>query len=190
MIKGRVIMQNSDYADQKIIAQQGDSQQSNPLGSKPAEAVPDEFRNILMEIIRQAESTVSYLSILMIAVDCCEDFVKADGLSAGEAYQNQIFQLLQSFLKRAGDRVVSWGADSFACILADTDAIGAAEMTRKIKIGVQDLELPNRLSTDQIAAVSIEGASFILTCETSLDKLISASLDALAQTREQTVSGA
>lgn len=178
-------MQNSDYADKKIVEIQDCPGRSSETNFVTPLAAPRTFNQMLKDTIRQAESTISCLSILMISVDFFEAFAQAYGQEASENCQKQISGLLCASLKRAGDLAAKFDNGDFACILSDTDSQGAQEMAYKIRDGVENLKIPNSASPfAPMVTVSIESLSTILTGDTSDEMLLELAFQALNRTKK------
>lgn len=144
------------------------------------------FDEMFTEAINKSQTTVFYLSILMIDIDYFKTFDTDDGQPSGEDCQRQVAGILKETLKRSGDLAAHWDYGKFACLLSDTDPAGAAEMAEKIRIKVFNLAIPNPLSTiADVVTVSIGVVTAILTNETSYDALLKKADRALSTARER-----
>lgn len=157
---------------------------SNDLDTVTQIANRQEFDVRFSEAIAKSKTTVCYLSILMIGIDYFNRLYDTYGQQYGDDCLRQITISLKSILKRSGDLAARWDVEKFACILSDTDSIGATEMAEKIRKDIIDLAIPNSASpVSDVVTVSIGVVTSILTDDTSYDQLLKKADQALSTAR-------
>ena len=95
------------------------------------------------------------LSLLIIDVDYFKPYNDAYGHLAGDDCLKAIAGILQTALRRPGDRAARIGGEEFAVILPDTDAVGATIVAWSIRKAVRDLALRHDRSREGLITVSI-----------------------------------
>ena len=82
------------------------------------------------------------ISLVMIDIDYFKQYNDTRGHQEGD---NCLKQIVESILKslRGSDLAARYGGEEFACILPETDKIGALFTAEKIRKRVEELELPH-----------------------------------------------
>jgi diguanylate cyclase (GGDEF)-like protein len=143
------------------------------------------FDAMFTEAINKSKITVCYLSILMVDIDYFKNLNDTYGQLSSDNCLRQVASLLRDTLKRSGDLAARWNDEKFACILSDTDAVGAAKIAEEIRTKVLELAIPNTASAvAEIVTVSIGTVTSILTDETSYDTLLKKAEQALSMANE------
>ena len=100
------------------------------------------FDEIMSLEWRRAIRSSQPLSLIMCDIDYFKNYNDTYGHLEGDACLRKVANKLCDLLKRPGDLVGRWGGEEFACILPETDIIGA--MTVAERIGKNnDLTIPH-----------------------------------------------
>lgn len=86
------------------------------------------------------------LSLIMIDVDHFKNFNDHYGHVAGDHCLIRIGTLLKTIVNRAPDVVARYGGEEFAVILPETESLGARLIANRIRLGVEELNIPHVLS--------------------------------------------
>ncbi len=97
---------------------------------------------------RRAKRGGSSISLMLVDVDYFKQYNDTYGHSAGDDCLKQIAQGLQRSLKRPGDCAARIGGEEFAILLPETDALGAAIMADRIRIDIEELNMPHNGSRE------------------------------------------
>lgn len=96
------------------------------------------------------------LAFLVVDVDFFKQYNERFGQSAGDACLTRIAHVLRSSLARSVDIVGRSGGEEFVALLPATSSLGAYELARRIKSGVEALQIPHPdSSVAQVVTVSI-----------------------------------
>lgn len=79
----------------------------------------------------------SQLSLIIIDIDFFKEYNDFYGHIAGDACIKQIAQTLRRALPRKTDLLARYGGDEFACILPETNAAGAANVSKQLHTSVE-----------------------------------------------------
>nr|WP_243131272.1 diguanylate cyclase [Desulfitobacterium sp. LBE] len=113
------------------------------------------------------------LSVLMIDVDCFKKYNDFYGHLEGDKCLYKIAQTLKSNVKRSSDLVARWGGEEFACVLTDTDRIGAMLVGERLRRAVVKLNIPSEISdVDRVVTASIGVATALPSVDNSLEELL------------------
>lgn len=113
------------------------------------------------------------VSALMIDVDYFKLYNDHYGHPAGDACLKKITRAIQSCLHRPLDLLGRYGGEEFVVLLSETDSIGAFRVAGAINKAVEALGLRHEVSpTNNVATVSIGGATCARTQGHSLEELI------------------
>jgi diguanylate cyclase (GGDEF)-like protein len=99
------------------------------------------FDQFLDQEWRRGQRSRSPLSLILMDVDYFKAFNDALGHLDGDDCLRQIAMSLEGCIHRAGDLIARHGGDEFACVLADTDAVGAAGVAENIQASIAALAL-------------------------------------------------
>lgn len=99
------------------------------------------FEEYLDREWRRALRNARPLSLVMCGVNCLKNCIDAFGRPSGEECLKKVALSLCYSVKRPGDFVARYGIAVFAVVLPETDASGAAVMAKKLKAGVEALEI-------------------------------------------------
>ena len=86
------------------------------------------------------------LSLIMIDVDHFKNFNDHYGHVAGDHCLIRIGTLLKTIVNRAPDVVARYGGEEFVVILPETESLGARLIANRIRLGVEELNIPHVLS--------------------------------------------
>lgn len=114
----------------------------------------------LPEEIRRLGRELSWMSVMMVDIDHFKQFNDHYGHPAGDDALKQVGQALRATLTRAADGVVRYGGEEFACLLPETDGVGARLLGEKMRRRVESLAIPHAQSkTSSVVTISIGAAS-------------------------------
>jgi diguanylate cyclase (GGDEF)-like protein len=99
------------------------------------------FDQFLDQEWRRGQRSRSPLSLILMDVDYFKAYNDALGHLEGDDCLRQMAMSLEGCIHRAGDLVARHGGDEFACVLADTDAVGAAGVAENIQASIAALAL-------------------------------------------------
>jgi len=103
----------------------------------------DEVLN--QEYARHARSRAE-LSLILLDIDHFKAFNDTYGHVAGDDCLRQIGRVLIDCTTRAADLAARYGGEEFACILPETDRIGAVVIAERIRLAIQALGIPHKAS--------------------------------------------
>lgn len=92
---------------------------------------------------RRAIRSGQPLSMIMADIDYFKDYNDTYGHLQGDVCLRKVANKLCESLKRPGDLVGRWGGEEFACILPETDSIGAMIVAEQLRTGVIELAIPH-----------------------------------------------
>ena len=101
------------------------------------------FDEIMSLEWRRAIRSSQPLSLIMCDIDYFKNYNDTYGHLEGDACLRKVANKLCDLLKRPGDLVGRWGGEEFACILPETDIIGAMTVAERIRKGIIDLTIPH-----------------------------------------------
>lgn len=81
------------------------------------------------------------LSLIMADIDHFKNYNDTYGHLQGDVCLRKVASQLCKALKRPGDLVGRWGGEEFACILPETDSIGAMILAEQMRTSVIDLAI-------------------------------------------------
>lgn len=129
------------------------------------------FDRVLVREYDRQRRTRSPLSLLLIDIDHFKYVNDHYGHLTGDDYLRAVSRSLESSITRATDLVARFGGEEFACILPDTAADDALLLASKAAKNIEDLRLPNALSTRPHLTVSI-GVATLLNSQASLEEFL------------------
>lgn len=86
------------------------------------------------------------LSVVMLDVDFFKKFNDGYGHLLGDRCLKQVASTIRGSLQRPADFAARYGGEEFACILPNTDSKGAIAIADKIRINIENLNIPHRNS--------------------------------------------
>ncbi len=120
------------------------------------------------------------LSLIMADIDHFKNYNDTYGHLEGDGCLRKVATRLSQTLKRPGDMVGRWGGEEFACILPETDSVGAMFVAEELRKSIIDLSIPHKSSpVAPIITISLGVASMIPTPERDPAELIKHSDEAL-----------
>ncbi|MBF0273784.1 MAG: PleD family two-component system response regulator [Nitrospinae bacterium] len=103
----------------------------------------DEFLKQEWDRARRAQSV---LSVILMDVDFFKNFNDNYGHSAGDDCLIRVAQVLDKTLVRNTDLVARYGGEEFIAVLPDTSIERAMELAEKIRVNVEELNIPHLFS--------------------------------------------
>jgi diguanylate cyclase (GGDEF)-like protein len=102
------------------------------------------------------------LALLLMEVDHFSSFCEAYGKAAGDDVLRKLIGALTGGIQRAGDVVGRYSDRVFACVLPETDTVGAVSVGERIRAELNALAIPHEGSeTAPIVTLSIGLASLV-----------------------------
>jgi diguanylate cyclase (GGDEF)-like protein len=102
------------------------------------------FDQDLAQRFRQAKDKKRHpIAMLMIDVDNFKAYNDHFGHQGGDTCLIQVARTLRDGLRRDGDRVSRYGGEEFALLLADTDLAAACAVAERLRLAVEQLDLPH-----------------------------------------------
>lgn len=86
------------------------------------------------------------LSLIMLDIDFFKAFNDHYGHLAGDDCLRQVAQCLDGRVRRPADLVARYGGEEFACLLPETNAMGAATMAKRFLESMNELNIPHAYS--------------------------------------------
>jgi diguanylate cyclase (GGDEF)-like protein len=83
------------------------------------------------------------ISMILMDIDHFKRFNDALGHPAGDSCLQRVADVLSASLQRSLDFVARYGGEEFACILTETDAMGALEVAQRIATNVAAARVPH-----------------------------------------------
>lgn len=111
------------------------------------------------------------LSLLMVDVDNFKAYNDTNGHLGGDECLKRIATAVSSEM-RANDLVARYGGEEFAVILPNQSLKGAASVAERIRIRVEQLRVPNRMTASERVTVSIGAATALPSAETDASELV------------------
>jgi diguanylate cyclase (GGDEF)-like protein len=143
------------------------------------------FDQFLDQEWRRGQRSRSPLSLILIDVDYFKAFNDALGHLGGDDCLRQVAMSLEGSIHRAGDLIGRFGGDEFACVLADTDAVGAAGVAENIQASIAALALAHPNSpASSLVTLSLGVVTRIAEYGEEPDALIQGAERALAAAQE------
>lgn len=114
------------------------------------------------------------LSIVLMDLDHFRPYIDHHGASNAEETLKRISAAFVEAIQRPGDLVASFGMGSFACVLPETDNLGAVSVAERLRAELATLAIPHGASdTGPNLTLSIGTATRIPSSSLDLDDLIS-----------------
>ncbi len=98
-----------------------------------------------LEYARHARSGAE-LSLILLDIDHFKAFNDTYGHIAGDDCLRQIGRVIAESAARPADLTARYGGEEFACILPETDHIGAVIIAERIRRAIQSLGIPHKTS--------------------------------------------
>jgi len=110
----------------------------------------------LSRIIKALSRANSYLSYMMIDIDCFKKYNDHYGHIEGDRCLHQVAQALQSCVRRGDDIIVRYGGEEFAVVLPNSNMKGAKTVANLMLETIHSLSIPHKTSdVADIITVSI-----------------------------------
>ncbi len=124
------------------------------------------------------------LSIVLMDLDHFRAYIDHHGAPAAEDTLKRIATAFIEAIQRPGDLVASFGLGSFACVLPETDNLGAVSVAERLRAELATMAIPHGESeTAPNLTMSIGTATRIPSSSLDLDDLISLAERALREAK-------
>lgn len=139
-----------------------------------------QFEAVLEREWRRAERGTLPLSLILLDIDHFKLFNDTYGHQRGDGCLQQVAQTLDDQVQRTSDLVARYGGEEFAIILPGSDALTAAELAEKLRMGVRALAITHaHAPAVPIVTVSLGVATLCPTASDSATMLVAAADQAL-----------
>jgi diguanylate cyclase (GGDEF)-like protein len=133
---------------------------------------------------RRAMRHQSPQSLIIADIDFFKEFNECYGRSTGDKCLRNIAATISVCLKRDTDCVAHFQTNQFACLLAETDIMGAVQVAKKIIDAVEELDIPHKGSpiADHVT-ISMGVATLRPSSRVASEKLIIQAEELLAEAK-------
>jgi len=128
---------------------------------------------------RLAIRTNSDISLLLIDVDHFKAYNDIYGHLAGDDCLRRLAKVILEMVARPSDLVARYGGEEFAVVLPNTPPPGAMQVADRIRVAVQELDMPHAGNPHHVVTVSIGCATETPEMDSKLESLIDAADHAL-----------
>lgn len=126
------------------------------------------------------------ISLVLLEVDHFDAFCEANGTQAGNEVLRRVIGALPGGIQRAGDVVGRFSDQVFACVLPETDTVGAVSVGERIRAEVNSMAIAHGHSlAAPFVTLSLGVASLAPGRNNLLEDLIEAAEEALARARQR-----
>jgi len=126
------------------------------------------------------------IALLLMEVDHFAAYCEHYGKSAGDEVHRRLIDALTGGIQRAGDVVGRFGEQVFACMLPETDTVGAVSVGERIRAEMNSMAIPNeRSETAPIITLSLGLTSLVPGRNDLLADLTEAAEASLAQAQQR-----
>jgi diguanylate cyclase (GGDEF)-like protein len=113
------------------------------------------FDDLLEQEFKRAQRGRTPLSLILMDLDFFKQFNDCYGHPAGDACLHSAARELAALVVRAGDLAARYGGEEFAVLLPNTDQAGALAVAERIRLAIQELQLPHRQSRAGVVTASL-----------------------------------
>jgi len=139
-------------------------------------------------LVRECEYSVQHscpLSLIMVDIDFFKQYNDKYGHLTGDECLKQLASTLEDTISGSKELVARYGGEEFVIVLPETDKIGAAEVAKKIRSTVEELNIPHiGSSICKHLTVSAGVSTLILDSKEMPEKLIHEADKALYQAKQ------
>ncbi len=101
------------------------------------------------------------ISLVMFDIDSFKAFNDNYGHQAGDDCLKQVATEIRTFARRPGDLTARYGGEEFVLVLADTDAVCAADIAESIRTSVESLRISHDHSLTGVVTISAGVATVV-----------------------------
>ncbi len=134
---------------------------------------------------QQQQQKQKPLTLILCDVDCFKQFNDTYGHQAGDECLQQIAEVLLGAVRCPCALVARYGGEEFAVVLPDTDEQGGLELAERIRLQLQEQQIPHTGSPPGYVTVSMGLATLIPSSGYSPDQLLAAADAALYEAKAQ-----
>jgi diguanylate cyclase (GGDEF)-like protein len=146
------------------------------------------FQEFLEREWRRASRERQHVTVIMIEVDHFRALNDRQGKPDGDAFLKKVAEVLTPIIHRPSDVIARYGgAGKFGVVLGATDRKGAMLVAERLRVAVENLKLPNPVSTTAPFVTASLGVAVAMPDREGAwqdIELIASSERALAQARE------
>lgn len=136
------------------------------------------FDEALQTEWRQCRRQQTPLALVMIDIDYFKYYNDHHGHQAGDECLRAVAHALKEQMMRPHDLIARYGGEEFACLLPDTDVLGAWHKAEQLRAAVEQLAIPHPVGEQAFLSLSCGAAALIPHSFNSPQELIS-SADAM-----------
>ena len=183
-----VALQKADlYRQLEAVNQDLHSQATHDALTNLANRVAfDRYLHQEWERLRRSQAP---LSVILCDLDGFKALNDGWGYPAGDAALQQVAQLLQDSVRRAGDLAARLGGDEFACLLPETPLAAARSVAERLCQGVCDLDLRYQGERLPGLTLSVGVTSIVPNATESPEALVTLADQALYRVKAQGGNG-
>lgn len=133
----------------------------------------------------RAARTATTMALVMLDIDHFKKFNDHYGHQHGDDCLRNVAEVLRSGARRQGDLVARYGGEEFCMILPDTPASGALEIAERLRVAIEDLNMPHALSPYARVTVSIGLAAMEATERGNASTLLRLADEALYRAKSE-----
>ena len=112
--------------------------------------------------------------MVLMDLDHFTSYYEHYGISAGDRCLQQVASALEEAIQRPGDLVARFDKSGFACVLPETDTLGAVSVAERMRAELASLAIPHAASpsSSTILTMSVGVATRVPTNETEPEDLV------------------
>ncbi|MDX1978404.1 MAG: diguanylate cyclase [Pseudanabaenaceae cyanobacterium bins.68] len=138
------------------------------------------FDQVLARELLLSWQNREHFSLIMFDIDYFKQFNDTYGHLAGDDCLRRVAKLTNQTVHRPRDQVARYGGEEFVVVLPGTGGSGAVAIAEKIRLGIQNLQIPHSGSkVSNYVTVSLGVHTLCLTEPVSADQMISTADQAL-----------
>jgi diguanylate cyclase (GGDEF)-like protein len=124
------------------------------------------------------------LGLVMVDLDCFHAYNEVYGHLGGDACLRRVNEAMAKCLRRPSDFLGRYGGEEFVAVLPNTDAAGARLVAERLRLAVEELQLPHGKSTcANVVTITAGFASIEAPPDMTVDQLIGAADAALLRAK-------
>jgi diguanylate cyclase (GGDEF)-like protein len=138
------------------------------------------FDNMLQLEWRRALRAGSALSVVMLDLDYFHALNELYGHLGGDLRLKRVADAMAHCLRRPSDLLARYGGEEFVALLPDTDAAGACVVAERLRLKIEELQLPHEASAcHSVVTISAGVATGVASVDRDPETLVAAADAAL-----------